>query len=199
MSVCAEVSDGSEETRRDFLYLVTGAMAALGTASAAWPFIDSLNPAADIRALSTIEVDLAPIDVGQRITAVWRGQPLFIDHRTSEQIARAKADDAAELKDPEPDSARVQREEWLIVVGVCTWAVFPWAKSRGNAWANGAGGSALVTAPTTTPRDGSARARHPRTSWSHPMASSTNRWCASGSGRAEEQEVTITTHGTDDS
>jgi ubiquinol-cytochrome c reductase iron-sulfur subunit len=120
MSVYAEVSDGSEETRRDFLYLVTGAMAALGTASAAWPFIDSLNPAADIRALSTIEVDLAPIDVGQRITAVWRGQPLFIDHRTSEQIARAKADDAAELKDPEPDSARVQREEWLIVVGVCT-------------------------------------------------------------------------------
>jgi ubiquinol-cytochrome c reductase iron-sulfur subunit len=107
-------------TRRDFLYLATATMGAVGTAIAAWPFIESMNPAADVLALSSVEIDLAPVQVGQRVTVNWRGSPLFIDHRTPEQIARAQADDAADLPDPESDSARVEREEWLIVVGVCT-------------------------------------------------------------------------------
>ena len=109
-----------DETRRDFLYLATAAMGAVGTAIAVWPLIDSMNPSADVLALATVEVDLEPVQVGQRITVVWRGSPLFIDHRTPEQIAQARADDEADLKDPEADSARVQREEWLIVIGVCT-------------------------------------------------------------------------------
>ncbi|MDE2336472.1 MAG: twin-arginine translocation signal domain-containing protein, partial [Alphaproteobacteria bacterium] len=33
-------------TRRDFLYLTAGAMGAVGVGSAAWPLIDSMNPAA---------------------------------------------------------------------------------------------------------------------------------------------------------
>ena len=114
------ISNGTRENRRDFLYVMTGSLAAVGTATAAWPFIDSMNPAADVRALATIEFDLSPIQLGQRITAVWRGQPVFVDHRTPERIARAKADDTADLKDPEPDSKRVQRADWLIVVGICT-------------------------------------------------------------------------------
>lgn len=109
-----------EETRRDFLYLATGTIAAAGTAAAVWPLIDSMNPSADILALSSFEVDVEPIAVGQRITVKWRGQPVFISHRTPEEIAKAKADDRADLRDPEPDKARVQRKEWLIVVGVCT-------------------------------------------------------------------------------
>jgi ubiquinol-cytochrome c reductase iron-sulfur subunit len=114
-------TDGrSEETRRDFLYLATGAVAAYGTAAALWPLIDSMNPSADILAVSSAEVDLVPIELGQRVTLTWRAQPVFIDHRTPEQIAAAQADDSADLKDPEPDSARVQRPEWLIVIGVCT-------------------------------------------------------------------------------
>lgn len=109
------------ETRRDVLYYTVAAMGAVGAAAAAWPFIDSMNPAADVRAISTIEVDLMPIDLGQRITVVWRGQPIFIDHRTPEQIALAKADDAnPRLIDPATDASRVEREEWLIMVGVCT-------------------------------------------------------------------------------
>ena len=111
-------SDG--KTRRDFLYLFAGAMGAVGTAATIWPLLDSMNPSADIRALSQIEVDLAPIELGQRITVVWQGRPVFIDHRTAEQIAQARADDTADLRDPEADSARVQRDEWLIVVGICT-------------------------------------------------------------------------------
>lgn len=108
------------ETRRDFLYVSTASIAAFGTAAALWPLIDNMNPASDVLALSSIEVDLAPIELGQRVTVVWRASPAFIDHRTPEQITAATADDSADLRDPEPDSARVQRPEWLVVVGVCT-------------------------------------------------------------------------------
>lgn len=116
-----EPSAPDGRTRRDFLYLTTGAMAALGTVSAIWPLIDSMNPAADVTALSSIDVDLDPVAVGQRITVTWRSRPLFIAHRTEPEIARAQADDANPgLIDPEPDAARIQRPEWLVIVGVCT-------------------------------------------------------------------------------
>ena len=108
------------ETRRDFLLLATRAVGAVGAGFALWPFIDSMNPAADVQAFSATEVDLAPIEEGQRITIKWHGKPVFIEHRTPEQIARARAEDEAALPDPQPDAARVQREEWLIVVGICT-------------------------------------------------------------------------------
>jgi ubiquinol-cytochrome c reductase iron-sulfur subunit len=108
------------ETRRDFLYLTAGTMGALGTAIAVWPLIDSMNPSAEVTALTSIEVDIDPIAVGQRITVKWRGNPVFISHRTAEEIVEARADDTADLPDPEPDGARVQRAEWLIVIGVCT-------------------------------------------------------------------------------
>ena len=107
--------------RRDFLYIATGAMAAVGAGVAAWPFIDSMNPSADVRSLSKIEVDLTPIEVGQRTTVVWQSKPIFIDRRTPERIARAKADDTnPDLIDPATDASRVKQEEWLIVIGICT-------------------------------------------------------------------------------
>jgi len=113
--------DNEDDTRRDFLVLTTGAIATAGVGVAAWPFISSLNPAADVLATSTIDVDLEPIELGQRITVVWRSKPVFIDHRTAERIALAKADDNnPNLIDPAIDSDRVLREEWLIVIGICT-------------------------------------------------------------------------------
>ncbi len=110
-----------QKGRRDFLYLLAGATGAVGTAAAIWPLIDSMNPAADVLAVSSTEIDLAPIQVGQRITVMWRGNPVFIDRRTPEQIARARADDDdPDLIDPATDASRVKQGEWLIVVGVCT-------------------------------------------------------------------------------
>ncbi|WP_306118505.1 MULTISPECIES: ubiquinol-cytochrome c reductase iron-sulfur subunit [unclassified Roseitalea] len=107
--------------RRDFLHVATAMMGAVGAAAALWPFIDAMSPSADVQALAQIEVDLAPIEPGQRITVIWRSQPIFIDRRTPERIAQARADDGAfDLKDPATDASRVQREPWLIVVGVCT-------------------------------------------------------------------------------
>jgi ubiquinol-cytochrome c reductase iron-sulfur subunit len=111
---------GEEETRRDFLLIATGAVGAVGTALAAWPFIHSMNPAADTLALASTGVDLKPVEVGQRITVVWRGEPVFIDHRSAEEIKAAEEVDLAGLVDPQPDSARVKKPEWLVIVGVCT-------------------------------------------------------------------------------
>src|ERR1700676_3047503 len=107
-------------SRRDFLLLSAGAIGAVGAAIAVWPFIDTLNPARDTLALSTTEVDLAPVQVGQRLTVAWRGKPVFIDHRTPEEIQVAQDVDVASLRDAQPDSARVKNPEWLVVVGVCT-------------------------------------------------------------------------------
>jgi ubiquinol-cytochrome c reductase iron-sulfur subunit len=120
MADTAETTGAAGETRRDFLYLATGTVGAVGIALAAWPFIHSMNPAADILAVSATEVDLAPVAVGQRITVKWQGKPIFIDHRTDEEIARARADDHADLRDPATDASRVQKPEWLVMIGICT-------------------------------------------------------------------------------
>lgn len=106
--------------RRDFLYYATAGAGTVTTGAAIWPLVNSMNPSADVTALSSIEVDLEGIEVGTRITAKWQGKPIFIDHRTQDQIDLAKADDAADLIDPEPDSDRAQRSEWLVVIGICT-------------------------------------------------------------------------------
>jgi ubiquinol-cytochrome c reductase iron-sulfur subunit len=108
------------EARRDFLYVSAAAFATVGAAVALWPFIASMNPAADVVAHAALEVDLAPIALGQRITVRWRGQPVFIDHRTPEQIRAARRDDSANLRDPQRDRARTIRPEWLVVIGICT-------------------------------------------------------------------------------
>jgi len=113
----AEIDD---EAKRDFLFVTTAAVSAVGAAVAAWPFIHQMNPAADTLALASTEVDLEPIAVGGALTVVWRGKPVFIRHRTVEEIKTAEADDKADLPDPEKDADRVKKPEWLVMVGVCT-------------------------------------------------------------------------------
>ena len=110
---------GDDETRRDFLLLTTSVVGTVGAALSAWPFIDSMNPAADVLALSTIEVDLSPVEVGQSITAIWRGKPVFIRHRTEQEISQARDVNLEELRDPVPDEDREIKPQWLVVVGVC--------------------------------------------------------------------------------
>jgi len=117
----AEPKSGPSPSRRDFLYISTAAAAAAGGVLSVWPLIDNMNPSADVRALSSIEVDLTPIELGQRVTVKWRGAPLFILRRTPQQIAAAQVDDNnMDLIDPATDASRAQRAEWLIVIGICT-------------------------------------------------------------------------------
>ena len=107
-------------TRRDFLYIATGAATSVGAVLAMWPFIDQMNPAADTMAMSKVEVDLAPIALGQSITVLWRLRPVFIRHRTQKEVSAARDISLADLIDPQSDESRVVRQEWLIVIGVCT-------------------------------------------------------------------------------
>ncbi len=110
--------DGVE--RRDFLYIAAGGVGAVGTALAIWPFVDQMNPSADVLALSSTEVDLGAIEAGAEITAVWQGKPVFIRHRTAEEIAAAENADVETLPDPQADADRVIKPEWLVMLGICT-------------------------------------------------------------------------------
>ena len=112
------MKDGA--TRRDFLYLTAGAMGAVGTGAAVWPLLDSMNPAADTLALASSEIDIGQISEGQAITAVWRGKPVFIRRRTADEVAKIREEDWHSLRDPQSDEQRVQKDEWLVLVGVCT-------------------------------------------------------------------------------
>ena len=96
-----------EPTRRDFLYLATGAFAAVGAANVVWPLIDQMNPDASVKALASLEVDLSAIETGQSVTVTWRGKPVFIRRRTSGEIAEARSVAFDVLPDPEGDAARV--------------------------------------------------------------------------------------------
>lgn len=111
-----------DPTRRDFLLLTAGAVGTVGAAYFSWPFIDSMNPAADVLAQSTVDVDLAPIPEGQAITVVWRGKPIFVRRRTTAEIQEAEKTPLSDLIDPESDQQRVKKghNSWLIVVGICT-------------------------------------------------------------------------------
>ena len=98
----------ADVNRRDFLFIATGAVATVGAALTAWPFINQMNPDASVLAMATIEVDLAPIAEGQEITLKWRGNPVFIRHRTAKEIELAKSVKMEELKDPIARSANVK-------------------------------------------------------------------------------------------
>ena len=112
------VSD--EPTRRDFLYLATAAFAAVGAANIVWPLIDQMNPDASVKALASIEIDLSAIDTGQSVTVSWRGKPVFIRRRTQDEIAEARSVAFDALPDPQGDETRVTKDEWLVMVGICT-------------------------------------------------------------------------------
>ena len=95
--------DAEEPNRRDFIILAANAFVAVGGAVALWPFLDQMNPDAGALALASIEVDISPVKVGQAITVLWRGKPVFIRHRTPDEIARPRPSTSRELRD---DSAR---------------------------------------------------------------------------------------------
>jgi ubiquinol-cytochrome c reductase iron-sulfur subunit len=109
-----------EPTRRDFLYIATGAVAAVGVAAVVWPLINQMSPDASTLAMASTEVDIASIPVGQIVTVKWRGKPVFVRHRTAKEIEEAVNTPLSDLRDPQTDADRVKKAPWLIVVGVCT-------------------------------------------------------------------------------
>ena len=113
----------AEPTRRDFLYIATGTVGAVGAAAVLVPLIAQMNPdASTIAAGAPIEVDLGPIAEGQVIKVFWRGKPIFISHRTKKEIEEAQKVNVASLPDPEADAKRVKQghDQWLVLIGICT-------------------------------------------------------------------------------
>jgi ubiquinol-cytochrome c reductase iron-sulfur subunit len=117
-----EVLPPEGERRRDFIYVATGAFAAVGAGAVAWPLINQMNPSADVLAMASIDVDLAQVQPGQAIKVSWRGKPVFARHLTPEEIAAANKVDPATLRDPATLAERTKpgKENWLITLGVCT-------------------------------------------------------------------------------
>jgi ubiquinol-cytochrome c reductase iron-sulfur subunit len=128
--LAATTNDGT--TRRDFLYIATGTVGAIGAAATAWPLIDQMNPSSAVLALASIEADISAIPLGQQVVFKWRGHPLFVRRRTPQEIASSRAVPLSALIDPVarnanlPDNApatdanREIKPEWLVVIGVCT-------------------------------------------------------------------------------
>eukprot|EP00877_Chromochloris_zofingiensis_P008516 jgi/Chrzof1/3918/Cz13g13110.t1 len=83
-------------------------------------FVLSMSAAADVLAMASLEVDLSGVEEGQTVTVKWRGKPVFIRHRTDEEISEANQTPLSELRDPQPDAERVVDPKYLVVVGVCT-------------------------------------------------------------------------------
>ena len=106
--------------RRDFIVVATNTMMGVGAAAVAYPLINQMNPAADTLALASIEVNISAIAEGQAITVKWRGKPIFIRHRTQEEIASANDASLDDLRDPQTDGDRVQKPELLVIQGICT-------------------------------------------------------------------------------
>ena len=109
-----------KKERRDFLFTASYTVGAIGLGATVWPFIDQMNPDKSVKALASTEVDLTPIQPGNSITVLWRGKPVFVKRRTPGEIAEAKKVDIKDLKHPEKDEDRVKKEEWLVMLGICT-------------------------------------------------------------------------------
>lgn len=116
----AHASDKSHVTRRDFIIVSSQVALAVGGAATLWPFIDQMNPAADMLALREVEFDLSAVQPGQTVTTEWQKKPVFIRRRTPEEIKAAEDAQLADMPDPQADKDRVQKPEWLILVATCT-------------------------------------------------------------------------------
>ena len=118
-------STGSAEEgirRRDYLKVAAVSFAGVGGIAALAPLIVQMSPSADVLAQATTEIDISKVQVGQRIKALWRKQPVFVAHLTPKEIAEANAVPVSSLRDPQTLQERTQpgHLNWLIVVGVCT-------------------------------------------------------------------------------
>ena len=136
--MASHTNEIDEADRRDFLVLAGNAFAAVGAASLLWPFVQQMNPDASAKALSSTEIDLAPVKEGQAITVLWRGKPVFIRNRTAAEIEAARKVELDKLSggSDAADEKRVKKghENWLVLVGICTHlGCIPKGQSMGDA------------------------------------------------------------------
>ena len=134
MSHAEDISGSTTANRRDFLYYVTAGAGVVATGAAVWPLVNQMNPSADVRALASIEVDVTGVAEGTQLTVLWRGKPVFIRHRTADEIKAGQAVKLGDLVDTGAendnlptgtDASDANRSldkdgKWLVMMGVCT-------------------------------------------------------------------------------
>jgi ubiquinol-cytochrome c reductase iron-sulfur subunit len=126
-------ADDTEGNRRDFLYYATAGTGAVAVGAAVWPLVNQMNPSADVRALSSIRVDVSGVEPGTQLTVKWLGKPVFIRRRTEDDIEKGRAVELADLPDPIAQNENMgeapaldqnrtldEAGEWLVMMGVCT-------------------------------------------------------------------------------
>ena len=116
----SSIKKSKKKSRRSFIHQASGAMGVVAVSAAGWPLVDQMNPSKDVEALATIEVDISGLSEGQSKTVLWRGKPLFIKHRSKNEINEAKSVNIEELPHPEKDDERVKNPKYLVLIGVCT-------------------------------------------------------------------------------
>ena len=117
-----DINNTDKTTRREFIHIATTTVGAVGAGCVALPLVTQMNPDASVKALAKVEVDISKIEKGNEVTVMWRGKPIFIRRRTDEEVSKARQVSLKDLKDPQKDQDRVKKgkEEWLVMVGVCT-------------------------------------------------------------------------------
>lgn len=116
-------SSNDKDVNRVFTYAMIGslgAVAAVGTKATLVDWLSSLSASADVLALAKVEVDLTTIPIGKNVILKWRGKPIFIRHRGEHEISEMDAVPLSELRHQETDKERAPKQEWLVMLGVCT-------------------------------------------------------------------------------
>ncbi|KAM5375270.1 hypothetical protein ACJZ2D_006099 [Fusarium nematophilum] len=117
------VSNNGEGKNKLISYFMVGALGAVsaaGAKSTVQEFLVNMSASADVLAMAKVEVDLSTIPEGKNVIIKWRGKPVFIRHRTQDEIDSANKVNVSSLRHPEEDSERVKEPEWLVMLGVCT-------------------------------------------------------------------------------
>merc|ERR1712137_58243 len=116
----------AKETKKGtevFSYVLSGIGAVTGVYTGkglVQGIVGSLSISADVLALAKIEVNLSDVPEGKNMVYKWRGKPLFVRHRSADEIETEKSVNLGELRDPQHDSDRTLDEKYLVVLGVCT-------------------------------------------------------------------------------
>jgi len=127
-------ADDTAGSRRDFLYYATAGAGVVATGAAVWPLVSQMNPSADVRALASIEVDISGVAEGSQLTVLWRGKPVFIRHRTADEIKAGQEVALSDLVDAKAENDNLPADadasdanraldkdgKWLVMMGVCT-------------------------------------------------------------------------------
>ncbi|KAA8570808.1 hypothetical protein MFRU_011g01370 [Monilinia fructicola] len=113
-------SGGSNLVYQYFMVGAMGALTAAGAKATVQDFLVNMSASADVLAMAKVEVDLNAIPEGKNVIIKWRGKPVFIRHRTADEIKEAENVKVETLRDPQSDADRVKKPEWLVMIGVCT-------------------------------------------------------------------------------